>query len=50
MQFVFESPDLKDVVISSHGMLPILETLETLPRVDITLRLLKVVNMVIVLL
>jgi hypothetical protein len=43
-----ESPDIKSVIISAHGMLPILEILETCnpKRYDIILRLLKVVNAV----
>lgn len=47
MQTLFESPDVKSVIISSHGMLPILEILETCVRPHIILRLLKIVNMII---
>ena len=44
MQILLESPDVKSVIISSHGMLPILEILEMCQRRDIILRLLKIVN------
>lgn len=47
MQVLYESPDIKSVIISSHGMLPILEILETCNRPHIILRLLKIVNMII---
>lgn len=47
MQVLFESPDMKSIVISSHGMLPMLEILETCNRPHIILRLLKIVNMII---
>lgn len=47
MQVLLESPDIKNVIISSHGMLPILELLETRPRADVTLRLLKIINTII---
>ncbi|TID13675.1 STE/STE11/CDC15 protein kinase [Venturia nashicola] len=47
MQVLVESPELKNIIISSHGMLPILEILDSSSRNDITLRLLKIVNMII---
>lgn len=47
MQVLVESPELKSIIISSHGMLPILEILDGSSRNDITLRLLKIVNMII---
>ncbi|KAF2142666.1 uncharacterized protein K452DRAFT_332448 [Aplosporella prunicola CBS 121167] len=47
LQILLESPDLKNVIISSHGMLPILEILESLPRREIILNLLKIVNIII---
>lgn len=47
MQVLYESPDIKSVVISSHGMLPILEILETCNRPHTILRLLKIVNLII---
>ena len=46
MQILFESPDVKSVIIGSHGMLPILEILDMCQRRDIILRLLKIVNKV----
>lgn len=47
MQVLYESPDIKSVIISAHGMLPILELLETCNRPPIILRLLKIVNMIL---
>ena len=47
LQILFESPDVKSVIVSSHGMLPILEILETATRPHIILRLLKIVNCII---
>jgi serine/threonine protein kinase len=47
MQVLVESPELKSVIISSHGMLPILEILDNCRRPHIILRLLKIVNMII---
>lgn len=40
-------PDTKMVIISAHGMLPILEILEDCSRLDIVLNLLKIVNAII---
>lgn len=40
-------PDTKAVIISAHGMLPILEILEICLRLDIVLNLLKIVNAII---
>lgn len=39
-------PDTKNVIISAHGMLPILEILETCRRRDVISNLLKIVNAV----
>ena len=47
LQILTESPDLKSVVVSSHGMLPILEILEKCTRPYTILRLLKIVNAII---
>ncbi|KAI9653493.1 MAG: hypothetical protein M1829_001286 [Trizodia sp. TS-e1964] len=47
MDVLLESPDIKLVIISAHGMLPILETLEKCSRRDVILRLLKIVNAII---
>ncbi|KAJ9665064.1 Protein kinase of the Mitotic Exit Network [Coniosporium apollinis] len=44
---LLESPDMKNVIISSHGMLPILEILEKCKRSDIVSRLLRIVNMMV---
>lgn len=41
-----DSPEMKSVIVSAHGMLPILEVLETCPRRDVILRLLRIVNAV----
>jgi hypothetical protein len=46
-QVLWESPEVKTVVMSSHGMLPILEILETCNRPTTILRLLQVVNLII---
>lgn len=46
VQLLAESPELKSVIISSHGMLPILEILETCQQKDVIIRLLKIVNLV----
>jgi serine/threonine protein kinase len=47
LQILFESPDTKGVVVASHGMLPILEILDTCSRPLTILRLLKIVNIII---
>ncbi|KAF2720777.1 hypothetical protein K431DRAFT_313069 [Polychaeton citri CBS 116435] len=47
LEILFESPDVKSVVVSSHGMLPMLEILDTCNRPPIILRLLKIVNIII---
>ena len=47
IQVLSESPELKSVIISSHGMLPILETLEECTDKDIVLRLLKIINLIV---
>lgn len=47
MQVLYESPEIKSTIISAHGMLPILEILETCNRPPIILRLLKIVNMIL---
>jgi serine/threonine protein kinase len=39
--------DIRNVIVSSHGMLPILEILEEAKRQDIILRLLRVVNRIL---
>ena len=47
MQVLLESPEMKTIIVSSHGMLPILEILETCERREVIIRLLKIVNMII---
>jgi len=47
LQILSESPDVKNVIVSSHGMLPILEILDTCTRSDTILRLLRIVNCII---
>jgi serine/threonine protein kinase len=47
VQILAESPDVKNVIVSSHGMLPILEILETTTRPYIILRLLRIVNVIL---
>ena len=42
-----ESPDVKAVIVSSHGMLPLLEILETCSRPGTVLSLLRIVNAII---
>ncbi|KAI9773816.1 MAG: hypothetical protein M1840_006041 [Geoglossum simile] len=47
MDVLSGSPEMKSVIISAHGMLPILEILETCSRRDVIPRLLKIVNAII---
>jgi hypothetical protein len=47
LDILTDSPELKTVVVSSHGMLPILEVLDTCSRSDTQYRLLKVINAII---
>ncbi|KAF7195760.1 Cytokinesis protein sepH [Pseudocercospora fuligena] len=47
LQILSESIDVKNVIVSSHGMLPILEILETTTRPGIILRLLKILNAIL---
>jgi serine/threonine protein kinase len=47
LEVLFDSPDTKGVIISAHGMLPILEILESCKQRDIILNLLKTVNLII---
>jgi serine/threonine protein kinase len=47
LQILSESPDVKNVIVSSHGMLPILEILDTCTRTPTILRLLRIVNCII---
>lgn len=47
VQILAESLDVKNVIVSSHGILPILEILETTTKPYIILRLLRIVNVII---
>jgi hypothetical protein len=47
IQVLYESPDKRSIVLRSHGMLPILEILGTIPPNDVVLRLLKIINLII---
>ncbi|KAF2704882.1 hypothetical protein K504DRAFT_441508 [Pleomassaria siparia CBS 279.74] len=47
IQVLYESPDKRSIVLRSHGMLPILEILGTIPPNDVVLRLLKIINLLI---
>ena len=47
LEVLYDSPDTKGVIISAHGMLPILEILESCKRRDTIFNLLRTVNMVI---
>lgn len=46
MDILSDSPEIKDNVIGAHGMLPILEVLETCRKREVILKLLKIVNAV----
>lgn len=47
LEVLLDSPDTKSVIISAHGMLPILEILETCRHRDVLFHLLKIVNTII---
>ncbi|KAI9889901.1 MAG: hypothetical protein M1814_004623, partial [Vezdaea aestivalis] len=47
LDVLIESPDTKGVIISAHGMLPMLEILENSSRRDVIWRLLRIVNAII---
>ena len=47
LDILSDLPETKSVIISAHGMLPILEILETCRRRDVIFHLLKIVNMII---
>ncbi|KAK8175802.1 cell division control protein 15, cdc15 [Phyllosticta citrichinensis] len=47
LQILLESPEMKNTIISSHGMLPMLEILESTPSRDVIQNLLKIVNIII---
>jgi hypothetical protein len=41
-----ESPEMQIQLVSAHGMLAILEVLESKPSRDVTLKLLRLINLV----
>lgn len=41
-----EAPDMQTQLVSSHGMLAILEVLESKPNRDVIMRLLQIINLV----
>ncbi|MCJ1232217.1 hypothetical protein MMC14_000166 [Varicellaria rhodocarpa] len=47
LEVLGDLPETKSVIISAHGMLPILEILESCRRRDVILDLLKIVNLII---
>ncbi|PSN64100.1 hypothetical protein BS50DRAFT_500201 [Corynespora cassiicola Philippines] len=44
---LYESPDKRSIILRSHGMLPILEILSTVPPNEVVLPLLKIINLII---
>jgi hypothetical protein len=46
MDVLLESPETRNTIIGAHGMLPILEVLETCKKREVILKLLKIVNAV----
>lgn len=46
MTIFSDMPETKSVIMSAHGMLPILEILDTCRRRDVISNLLKIVNAV----
>lgn len=47
LEVLLDSPETKGVIISAHGMLPMLEILETCRHRDILFHLLKIVNTIV---
>lgn len=47
LQVLGESPDKRSIILRSHGMLPILEILGTVPHNEVVLPLLKIINLII---
>jgi len=46
MAIMEESPDMQVQLVSAHGMLAILEVLESKPSRDVVMRLLRIINVV----
>ena len=47
LEVLYDSPDTKSVIVSAHGMLPILEILESCKSRDTIFNLLRMVNLII---
>jgi hypothetical protein len=47
LEVIYDSPETKGVIISAHGMLPILEILETCKRREVVFNLLRMVNLIV---
>ena len=47
LEVIYDSPETRSVCVSAHGMLPILEILESCKRRDIVANLLRLVNLII---
>jgi hypothetical protein len=47
IQILYEAPDKRSIILRSHGMLPVLEILGTIPPNDVVLPLLKIINLII---
>lgn len=47
IEILDETPEMQNQLMSSHGMLAILEVLESKPPRDITIRLLEIINMLV---
>lgn len=47
LQVLGEAPDKRSIILRSHGMLPILEILSTIPHNEVVLPLLKIINLII---
>lgn len=47
LQVLYESPDKRSIILRSHGLLPILEILGTIPHNEVVLPLLKIINLII---
>ncbi|KAF9738706.1 hypothetical protein PMIN06_009610 [Paraphaeosphaeria minitans] len=47
LEVLYESPEKRQIVLRSHGMLPILEILREIPPNELVLPLLKIINLII---
>lgn len=48
LEVIYDSPETRSVCVSAHGMLPILEILESCKRREIVANLLRLVNLIII--